>query len=181
MWRIAQTAALPRRTIAIRRRAMNKAFVKEDSGEDILPLLPEMPTGIRNYVTPLGRQKMQRSLRELEQGAAQSSHPRDIEQRIQYLRSRLETMEVVDASVHAGSERIYFGATVCYRDSADDEHTVTLVGIDEADAAQGRISWLSPVAQALLGAFEGDTVELEGIDGIEELDILDVRYPQPAN
>jgi len=159
---------------------MNKAFVKEDSGEQVLAPLPEMPAGVRNYVTPTGRQRMQRCLQELEQGA-QAAHTRDIEQRIQYLRSRLETMEVVDASVHAGSERIYFGATVTYQDGAGEEHTVTLVGIDEADAAQGRISWLSPVAQALLGAFEGDTVELDGVHGAEELAILDVRYPQPDN
>jgi transcription elongation factor GreB len=161
--------------------AMNKAFVKEDSDDDILAPLPEMPVGVRNYVTPAGRQTVQRSLHELEQAAFQSSHSRDIDQRIQYLRGRLETMEIVDPSVHAGSERIYFGAIVTYQDSTGNKHTVTLVGIDEADATQGRISWLSPVAQALLGAFEGDTVELDGVNGAEELAILDVRYPQPAN
>lgn len=160
---------------------MNKAFVKEESGEDILAPLPEMPADIRNYVTPMGQQTIQRSLRELEQNAPQSFRSREIDQRIQYLRSRLETMEVIDASVHAGSERIYFGATVTYQDSKQEEHTVTLVGIDEADAATGRISWLSPVAQALLGAFEGEAVELDGIESAEELLILDVRYPQPAN
>jgi transcription elongation factor GreB len=157
---------------------MNKAFVKEDSADEVLTPLPEMPTGVRNYVTPSGHQAMQRHLRELEQSAA---HSRETEQRILYLRSRLETMEVIDASVHAGSERVYFGATVRYQDSASEEHEVTLVGIDEADAARGKISWLSPVAQALLGAFEGDTVELDGVDDTDQLTIVDVRYPQPAD
>ncbi|HTH45657.1 MAG TPA: GreA/GreB family elongation factor [Oxalicibacterium sp.] len=157
---------------------MNKAFVKEDDSEEISPL-PEMPADIRNYVTPAGYQAMQQALRSLEQQSPATPRSPNIEQRIQYLRGRLETMEIVDASVHAGSERIYFGATVTYQDAAQDEHTVTLVGIDEADAAHGRISWLSPVAQALLGAYEGDSVELLGVDDSVELSITDVRYPQP--
>lgn len=158
---------------------MNKAFVKEDDSDE-LPPLPDMPEGVRNYVTPAGHQAMRDALRDLELQSPAAARTREIEQRIQYLRSRLETMEIVDASVHAGSERIYFGATVTYQDTAQDEHTVTLVGIDEADAAQGRISWLSPVAQALLGAYEGDSVELTGVDASAELTITDVRYPQPA-
>ncbi|HWT72281.1 MAG TPA: GreA/GreB family elongation factor [Oxalicibacterium sp.] len=158
---------------------MNKAFVKEDDSDE-LPPLPDMPEGVRNYVTPAGHQAMRDALRDLELQSPATARTREIEQRIQYLRSRLETMEIVDASVHAGSERIYFGATVTYQDTAQDEHTVTLVGIDEADAAQGRISWLSPVAQALLGAYEGDSVELTGVDASAELTITDVRYPQPA-
>ena len=158
---------------------MNKAFVKEDDSEE-LPPLPDMPEGVRNYVTPAGHQAMLETLRSLERQSPGTARPRDVEQRIQYLRGRLETMEIVDASVHAGSERIYFGATVTYQDPAQDEHTVTLVGFDEADAAQGRISWLSPVAQALLGAYEGDSVEVAGVDGPMELIITDVRYPQPA-
>jgi transcription elongation factor GreB len=158
---------------------MNKAFVKEDDSEEVSPL-PDMPTGVRNYVTPAGHQAMQQALRSLEQQSPATSRSRDVEQRIQYLRSRLETMEIVDASVHAGSERIYFGATVTYQDAAQDEHTVTLVGMDEADPAQGRISWLSPVAQALLGAYEGDSATVPDVGQPVELTITDVRYPQPV-
>jgi transcription elongation factor GreB len=164
---------------------MNKAFVKEDDSEELLHM-PDMPVGVRNYITPAGYRALQRALHDLLRAAEaageqeRGERPAEIDTRIQYLRTRLESAEVVDASVHAGIDRIYFGATVVYRDGAGDEHTVTIVGLDELDPAQGRISWLSPVAQALLGAQSGDDVDLAWPAGPETLHIQSVHYPAPG-
>lgn len=174
---------------------MNKAFVKETSDDDTLPLLPEMPVGVRNYITPAGYQHLQDELQQLtdvarpdalqDEGndtAAPSNERhdrplREVDQRIHYLQARLETAEIVDPSVHAGGEQIFFGATVTYQNATGELQTVTIVGLDEIDPAHGRISWLSPVAQTLLNAYTGDVVMLESPAGDEELTILDVRYP----
>ncbi|HYG45352.1 MAG TPA: GreA/GreB family elongation factor, partial [Bordetella sp.] len=75
---------------------------------------------------------------------------------------------------------VFFGATVTYLDKAGDTHTVTIVGVDEAEPLAGKISWISPVARALIKAREGDTVVLRTPGGIEELDILEVQYPGRA-
>ena len=74
---------------------------------------------------------------------------------------------------------MFFGATVSYCDSKGEEFTVTIVGVDEAEPLAGKISWVSPVARALIKAREGDTVTLRTPSGIEELDILEIRYPDP--
>ena len=173
---------------------MNKAFVKE-SDDEPLSALPEMPTGVRNYITPAGYQHMQIELQHLmeslhtatttdggdrDQGLivdASEIQVREIEQRIHYLQTRLEAAEVVDPSVHTYEQQIFFGATVTYRNKRDEQHVVTIVGLDELDPANGKISWLSPVAQALLNAFEGDKVMLKSPAGIEELQVLSVLYP----
>ena len=171
---------------------MSKAFVKE-SGDEPLTILPEMPTGVRNYITPAGYQHLQielqhllESLRIATEGDERNTdlavgssemQVREIEQRIHYLQTRLETAEIVDPSGHAGEQQIFFGATVTYRHEHGEQHTVTIVGLDELDPANGKISWLSPVAQALLKAFEGDSVTLKGPSGDEELHVLSVLYP----
>lgn len=182
---------------------MNKAFVKEGS-EDSLSLLPEMPVGVRNYITPDGYRRLQHELqqltqqlmaaarRELAQDEPTDQHGsvtppssdnmghalRELEQRIDYLRSRLETAEIVDPGMHHGQQQIFFGATVVYQNAAAESQTVTIVGLDELDPSNGKISWLSPVAQALLKAHEGDSVAFDSPAGIEELRILSVQYPQ---
>ena len=179
---------------------MNKAFTKETSEDEGLSLQPEMPFGVRNYITPAGYQHLQVELLQLldvarpralqgdsaddlgtaDLQASGDQHQlllREIDQRIHYLQTRLETAEVVDPGVHAGGEQIFFGATVTYQNEAGERQTVTIVGLDEIDPAQGRISWLSPVADTLLGASEGDTVLLESPAGDENLEILAVRYP----
>jgi transcription elongation factor GreB len=162
---------------------MNKAFTKETDHDDELSLLPEMPTGVPNYITPAGFLALQNQLRELiahapADGAfnAAGQTRSEIEQRIHYLQSRIESAQVVNPAVHVGNEQIFFGATVTYQDEADELHTVTIVGLDELDPANGKISWLSPVAQALLNANEGDTVEMDGPAGLEELTIMAVDY-----
>jgi transcription elongation factor GreB len=86
---------------------------------------------------------------------------------------------VVDPSVHHGNDQVFFGATVRYLNSAGQEHTVTIVGIDELDPLNGKISWVSPVARALTKAREGDTISLQTPLGPDELEILAVDYPPP--
>lgn len=174
---------------------MNKAFVKETGDDETLSLLPEMPLGVRNYITPAGYRHLQSELQRL-MNAAQSAGAhdensgntvfpemsperslRDLEQSIHYLQARLETAEIVDPGVHAGEEQIFFGANVIYQHQNGKQQTVTIVGLDELDPANGRISWLSPVAQSLLGAWTGDEVTLESPAGKEMLKVRAVHYP----
>jgi transcription elongation factor GreB len=105
---------------------------------------------------------------------------REIDRRIRFLTRRLDIAVVVDPSLHHGSDQVYFGATVTYAREGGSELTVTIMGIDEADSARGQISWISPVAQALLKAREGDEVRLRTPAGWETLEILQVSYPAPA-
>tara|TARA_R110001599_G_scaffold64023_4_gene179575 strand:- start:262908 stop:263453 length:546 start_codon:yes stop_codon:yes gene_type:complete len=180
---------------------MNKAFVKEGT-EESLSSLPEMPIGVRNYITPHGYRSLQDELQRLHDAShselrradvadeddATSQQPaedleqnvREREQRIQYLNTRLETAEIVDPSVHHGNDQIFFGASVEYQNLANERHTVTIVGLDELDPSNGKISWLSPMAKALLKANEGDTVVLDSPAGNEKLRILNVRYPRAS-
>jgi transcription elongation factor GreB len=84
---------------------------------------------------------------------------------------------VVDPAQQKNRDRVFFGATVIYANSADEENTVTIVGIDEADLDKGRVSWLSPIARAMMKAEEGDRVELHSPGGTESLKIVSIRYP----
>ncbi|MDB5841442.1 MAG: transcription elongation factor GreB, partial [Herminiimonas sp.] len=104
---------------------------------------------------------------------------RQIDGRIRFLTKRMDSAAVVDPSVHHGNDQVFFGATVRYRNGAGEEHTVTIVGIDELDPLNGKISWVSPVARALTKARAGDTVTLRTPAGAEELEILQVDYPAP--
>ena len=103
---------------------------------------------------------------------------REIDRRMRFLTKRLDIAEVVDPAAQPNRDQIFFGATVLYSDKAGEDHTVTIVGVDEAEPLAGKISWISPVARALIKAREGDTVVLRTPGGVEELDILEVRYPQ---
>lgn len=106
---------------------------------------------------------------------------REIDRRLRFLRRRLERAQVVDPARPARRDRVFFGATVTYARGSDDaELSVTILGLDEADAAWGRISWASPVARALLGAEVGDLVKARTPQGVEELEVLAIRYPEPA-
>jgi transcription elongation factor GreB len=100
---------------------------------------------------------------------------REIDRRIRYLTKRLESAEVVDPAARANTEKVYFGATVTYERNGQ-EQTVTIVGIDEADASRGRVSWISPIARVLLKRQPGDVVMLATPSGEDELEIVDVRY-----
>ncbi|MFN7644892.1 MAG: transcription elongation factor GreB [Burkholderiales bacterium] len=180
---------------------MNKAFVREDSDDDDEPELPE-PAGPppRNYITPAGHGRMKAELLQLldverpevvrivswaasngdrsENGdyLYGKKRLREIDRRIRFLTRRLDRAEVVDPLQQAGNDQVFFGATVNYLQSDGVERTVTIVGVDEVDPLNGRISWISPVARALIKAREGDTVSLMTPAGRLGLEILEVRY-----
>ena len=182
---------------------MNKAFVKESDGDDDDDLggLPPIPPGAKNYITPQGYQRTREELLQLidverpevvkvvHWAASNGDRSengdyiygkrrlREIDRRIRFLTKRMDLAEVVDPSVHHGSDQVFFGATVTYVNGAGDEHTVTIVGIDELDPLKGKICWVSPVARALTKAREGDVVTLRTPGGEEELEILSVEYP----
>jgi len=103
---------------------------------------------------------------------------REIDRRIRYLTKRLENAEVVDPATREATDQVFFAATVAYANAAGEETTVRIVGLDETDLAKGCISWVSPVARALIKAREGDTVTLATPGGREELEILEVRYEE---
>ena len=186
---------------------MNKAFVKESDGEDdddAVPGAPPIPPGAKNYITPHGYQRIKDELLQLidverpqivqvvHWAASNGDRSengdyiygkrrlREIDRRIRFLTKRLDLAEVVDPSAHHGNDQIFFGATVTYLNSAGEEHTVTIVGIDELDPLRGLISWVSPVARALTKAREGDLVTLQTPLGIDELEVLAVSYPAPS-
>lgn len=182
---------------------MSKAFTKETeaSDEDEL-VLPALPAGGKNYMTPTGYARLREELLDLIDNerpkvveavhwAASNGDRsengdylygkkrlREIDRRIRFLTKRLEIAEVVDPSLHAGSEQVFFGATVTYVDDEGVERTVTIMGIDEADSRESQVSWLSPVARALLKAHVGDEVLLPTPGGVRSLEVVSVTYPQ---
>jgi transcription elongation factor GreB len=186
---------------------MNKAFVKESEGdedEEALALAQAIPAGAKNYITPAGYQRIKDELLQLidverpevvkvvHWAASNGDRSengdyiygkrrlRQIDGRIRFLTKRMDSAAVVDPSIHHGNDQIFFGATVRYANAAGEEHTVTIVGIDELDPLKGKISWVSPVARALTKAREGDLVTLQTPLGPEELEVLSVEYPAPA-
>lgn len=186
---------------------MNKAFVKESDGDeddDLGAGLPPIPAGAKNYITPQGYQRIREELLQLidverpevvkivHWAASNGDRSengdyiygkrrlREIDRRIRFLTKRLDLAEVVDPSLHHGSDQVFFGATVSYVNGAGEEHTVTIVGIDELDPLRGKISWVSPVARALTKAREGEVVTLRTPAGEDELEIVSVQYPAPA-
>ena len=186
---------------------MNKAFTKEGDGDeaddDDLPGLPPMPAGTRNYITPAGYKRLRGELMtlldverpkmvETVSWAAKNGDRsengdylygkkrlREIDRRIRFLTKRLDIAEVADPSLHHGSDQVFFGATVTYANGRGDERTITIKGIDEADNLQGEVSWIAPIARALLKAREGDAVQLMTPGGLETLEVIAVRYPSP--
>ena len=186
---------------------MNKAFTKESDGDadddDAPPGLPPLPPGTRNYLTPAGYQRLRTELMtlldderpkivEVVSWAAKNGDRsengdylygkkrlREIDRRIRFLTKRLDIAEVADPSVHHGSDQVFFGATVTYATAAGLERTVTIKGIDEADSLQGEVSWVAPIARALLKAREGDEVPLVTPQGVERIEVVAVRYPRP--
>lgn len=184
---------------------MNKAFTKETDGdEDDGPGLPPLPASGKNYITPAGFARLRSELLqlmdeerprvvEIVHWAASNGDRsengdylygkkrlREIDRRIRFLTKRLEIAEVVDPSIHAGSDQVFFGATVSYVDDLGEERQITIMGIDEAESGQGQVSWVAPVARALLKARVGDEVLLPTPAGARLLEILDVRYPDAA-
>jgi transcription elongation factor GreB len=101
---------------------------------------------------------------------------REIDRRIHYLTKRLDKPEIVDPAARGDTDQVFFGATVDYIDGRGEERTVTIVGVDEVDPARGHVSWISPIAKALLKRRAGDTVKLTTPGGVEDIEIVDVRY-----
>ena len=184
-------------------KVMNKAFVKEpegDADDDELQDAP-LPPGSRNYLTPAGyaalRAELARLMTEERPAMVQvvswaasngdrsengdyhygKKRVREIDRRMRFLTKRLEIAEVVDPALQPNRDHVFFGATVTYTDTAGVDHTVTIVGIDEAEPLNGKISWISPVARALTKARVGDVVTLRTPGGIEDLDILEISDP----
>ncbi|MGP1282063.1 MAG: transcription elongation factor GreB [Parasphingopyxis sp.] len=105
---------------------------------------------------------------------------REIDRRLSFLSRRMKAAQIVDPAEQPDKSRIYFGATVTLVDEDDEERVVTLVGEDEADASAGRISWVSPLANALKRAAVGDSRTVRLPAGPKDYEILAIRYPEPA-
>jgi transcription elongation factor GreB len=186
---------------------MSKAFTRESDAEpdedDEGGGLPPLPAGSKNYMTPPGYRRLRAELLQLideerpkvveaVHWAARNGDRsengdylygkkrlREIDRRIRFLTKRLDIAEVADPSAHQGSDQIFFGATVTYARQSGEEHTITIKGIDEVEHLAGEVSWISPIARALLKAREGDEVSLKTPGGAETLEVLSVRYPAP--
>lgn len=184
---------------------MSKAFVREtDSDEDEGRELPSLPSGFKNYITPAGLKALKDELlllidderpevvKVVSWAASNGDRSengdyiygkrrlREIDRRIRFLIKRIESAEEFDPSIHYGNDQVFFGATVTYERENGEENIVTIVGVDEIDPLEGKISWISPVARTLTKAREGDTVTLHTPAGTEELVILEVSYPESA-
>ncbi|MBL8643894.1 MAG: transcription elongation factor GreB [Rhodospirillaceae bacterium] len=181
---------------------MSKAFTKETDAEEELPDdEPQgLPAGTKNYVTPQGFEQLKDELNNLARverpkvvevvswaaGNGDRSENgdyiygkkrlREIDRRMRYLTKRLDSAVVVDPKLQKNHGQVFFGATVTYADEDDNRRTVRIVGIDEADLEKGMVSWMSPIAKALMKARVGDTVTLRTPAGEESIDIMDIKY-----
>ena len=106
---------------------------------------------------------------------------REIDRRIRFLSKRLESAEVVDANQQRNRDQVFFGATLTYANGRGTEMTITIVGIDEADLGRGQVSWLSPIARALMKAYQGDIVDLRAPAGVDQIEVLAIRYGVAAD
>jgi len=183
-------------------RDMSKAFTKETDNDpdDDLEEIDALPADVKNYMTPAGYKALETELRwllreerpkivEIVSWAAgngdrsengdylyNKKRLREIDRRARYLTKRIESAEVVDPRQQQGLQKVFFGATVTYVKEDDTEHTVKLVGVDEADFDKGKINWLSAVARALMKAGIGDAVDVRTEAGIETIEILSIAY-----
>ena len=181
---------------------MSKAFTREsDQDDDDLPEgATPIPKGSPNYITPKGLQALRDEFNQLVRvdrpkvvetvswaaGNGDRSENgdyiygkkrlREIDRRMRFLTKRMEAARVVDPTLQTNKDQVFFGATITYANSKGEEKTVTIVGIDEANLEKGRISWIAPIARALMKAYEGDVVQLRIPGGIETLEIIEIRY-----
>ncbi len=185
---------------------MSKAFTKESDGDDDdLPEgAPPIPKGSPNYVTPAGFDRLRDELRHLSRverpkvvetvswaaGNGDRSENgdyiygkkrlREIDRRIRFLTKRIESARVVDPSRQTNRDTVYFGATVTYANDRGEEKTITIVGIDEADLEQGKVSWIAPIARALMKAQEGDSIPMRTPAGMDTIEVIEISYPDPV-
>jgi transcription elongation factor GreB len=180
---------------------MSKAFVKETEDEAELPEEPApLPSGVKNYMTADGHRQLRDELHRLLRverpkvvetvawaaGNGDRSENgdyiygkrrlREIDRRLRFLGKRLESAAIVDPAQQKNRDQVFFGATVTYASERGGETTITIVGVDEADLARGQVSWVSPIARALLKARAGDMVELRTPAGSEPIEVLAIRY-----
>lgn len=172
-------------------------------GDDDDLLAPVLPAGAKNYLTPAGWKRLRAELMtlldderpkvvETVSWAAKNGDRsengdylygkkrlREIDRRIRFLTRRLDIAEVVDPALHHGNEQIFFGASVRYANERGDEKSIRIMGVDEADTLHGDVSWVSPIARALLKARVGDEVRLVTPGGLEKVEVLSVSYPAP--
>lgn len=182
---------------------MSKAFVKDDESggdeEELDSALP-LPQGSRNYITPGGYARIKAELDQL----LRTERPlvvdvvhwaalngdrsengdyiygkrrlREIDRRIRFLTKRLDLAEVVDPARQENADKVYFGATVTICDEKELEQTYQIVGVDETDFMRNRISWVSPLARALIKAREGDIVRFQSPAGWREIEVITIEY-----
>ncbi|MEJ0095970.1 MAG: transcription elongation factor GreB [Methylocella sp.] len=180
---------------------MSKAFTKETETEvEFEDEIPELPVGVKNYITPEGLQRLTDEFNQLHQierpkivetvswaaGNGDRSENgdyiygkrrlREIDRRMRFLRKRMEIAEVVDPARQKTRDRIFFGAKVDYLTSQNEAKTLRIVGIDEARSELGEVSWISPIAKALLKAEEGDIVEVRTPKGVEWIEVVKIEY-----
>lgn len=185
---------------------MSKAFTKEDGPEEEGPdeeSGPAIPVGAKNYITPAGAARLREELHQLLHVARPETvrtvswaasngdrsengdyiygkrRLREIDRRIRFLTKRLEAAEIVDPSAQAltsAADQVLFGATVTVRDEEERLRTYRIVGIDEAKPALGDVSWISPIARALLNHRVGEVVTLRTPKGEEDLEITKIRF-----
>lgn len=182
---------------------MSKAFPQAPDADPDDDGLPAVPAGGKNYITPEGYANLRAewlNLMDVERpkvvdvvhwAASNGDRSengdylygkkrlREIDRRIRFLTRRLDIALPTDPSVHHGGDQVFFGATVRYEDSTGLQRTVTILGIDEADNAKNQVSWVSPIAQALLKSRVGDVMRLMTPGGWQEVEVLDVTYPSP--
>ena len=188
---------------------MSRAFTKESDNEDnelddiVEELEPRQPAGVKNYITPIGLQRLRDELRFLltrerpavtqvvswAAGNGDRSENadyqygkrrlREIDRRIRFLTKRIDTADVVDPEAPRSGRaatHVFFGATVRYANTAGSERVVRIVGLDEIDLDKNHVSWMSPLARALMKSGPGDSVVLHAPGSTEQLEILEVRY-----
>lgn len=179
---------------------MSKAFTKESEDDEELDGSPKLPQGVKNYITPGGyrrlldefdqlwkleRPELVKTITWAASNGDRSENGdyiygkkrlREIDRRIRFLSQRIEHSEVVDPAQRVDCDQVFFGATVTVSNRAGEEKTYSIVGLDELDVGRGRISWVSPLAKALLKAREGDVVTLRTPGGVEELDVVEISY-----
>jgi transcription elongation factor GreB len=175
---------------------------KSEEDEDDLAM-PTLPAGSKNYITPQGYQRLRQEfftlldderpkVVEIVSWAAKNGDRsengdylygkkrlREIDRRIRFLTKRLDIAEVVDPSVHQGKLQVFFGATVTYINQRDVQTTITIKGIDEADSRCAEVSWVCPIARAILKSKVGDEIQLLTPGGIEHIEVVSVVYPAP--
>ena len=180
---------------------MSKAFTKEVEYEDLeIEELDSLPAGFKNYITPAGLEQLQAELKHLRSierpkvvetvawaaGNGDRSENgdyiygkkrlREIDRRMRFLLKRLEIAEVVDQLQQKNQQQVFFGATVTYANEKGIKKTIRIVGVDEARLDQGEVSWVSPIARALLKASEGDVVKVRTPSGLEKVEVVEISY-----